>query len=63
MTEENRIFSTKILMISAMMVVTGSINTLAFKFQDKENYKHGLSMTVQMFIGMWLNILLLCFPL
>lgn len=57
------IFTTKILALSGMMVLTGTINTLAFKFQDAEGYKHGLTMTVQMFIGEYFNILILVFPL
>lgn len=57
------IFTTKILALSGMMVLTGTLNTLAFKFQNSYGYKHGLTMTVQMFIGEYLNIIVLVLPL
>ena len=57
------IFTAKILTLSGMMVLTGTLNTLAFKFQNQYNYKHGLTMTVQMFLGEYLNIIILVFPL
>lgn len=57
------IFTSKILGLSGMMVLTGTLNTLAFKFQNQEGYKHGLTMTVQMFLGEYMNVLILCIPL
>ena len=57
------IFTTKILTLSGMMVLTGTLNTLAFKFQMEYDYKHGLTSTVQMFIGEYLNIIVLVLPL
>lgn len=57
------VFTPKVLGISVFMVLTGTINTLAFKFQSLYNYKHGITMTDQMFIGEWLNIFILILPL
>lgn len=59
----NDVFTLKILAISGIMIMTGTINTLAFKYQSYYKYKHGITMTAQMFVGEFLNILILVIPI
>lgn len=48
---------------SLIMVVTGSINALASKFQSNLGFNYGLSITFQMFFGEYLNYLALVIPI
>lgn len=59
----SQIFTPTVLIISGLMLVSGTINTIAFKYEGKYNYKHGLTMTMQMFVGEFLNLLILVLPL
>jgi len=41
------------------MLVSGTMNTLSFKLQNQQGFKHGMVQTAFMFIGEYLNILFL----
>ena len=48
-----------IIICTVVMLVTGSMNSISFKYQNNYGYNHGIFQTSFMFIGEWLNILLL----
>jgi uncharacterized membrane protein len=58
MTEEKSIWTTKVIMATAIMVTAGTMNTISFKFQNKYNYKHTFLQTSLMFVGEYLNLII-----
>ena len=52
------VWSTKVIVATTIMLLSGTMNTLSFKLQNKENFKHGLFQTSLMFVGEWLNIII-----
>jgi len=39
------------------MLTSGTMNTLSFKLQNAQGFKHGMVQTAFMFVGEYLNIL------
>ena len=52
------IFTPKVIFATFMMVVSGTMNTISFKFQNKYDYKHGFLQTSLMFVGEYLNLII-----
>ena len=42
---------------TVIMLTSGTLNTISFKFQNQRHYKHGLVQTLYVFFGEYLNIL------
>ena len=53
---EKTTFTPKVIIATALMLTSGTMNTVAFKYQgDVYNYKHGFVQTAFMFIGEYIN--------
>ena len=52
------IWSPTVITATIVMLVSGSLNSISFKYQGELGFKHGIFQTSFMFIGEWLNILL-----
>lgn len=57
------ILSPAILILALLMVITGTINAIANKSQTHAGFNHPLMMTIEMFLGEYLNMLILVIPL
>ena len=44
-------------MATILMLLTGTMNSLSFKYQGELLFKHGIYQTSFIFIGEWLNVL------
>jgi len=51
-------FTTKVIVATVIMLISGTMNTLSFKLENQQNFKHGMVQTALMFFGEYLNILL-----
>lgn len=49
------IWTPTVIISTVLMLVSGTTNTIAFKYQGTYNYKHGFVQTSFMFIGEYLN--------
>ena len=56
--DKSSIWSTKVIVATAIMVVSGTMNTISFKFQNQYNYKHSFVQTSLMFVGEFLNLII-----
>jgi len=50
-------FTTKVIVATVLMLTSGTMNTLSFKLQNAQGFKHGMVQTAFMFVGEYLNIL------
>lgn len=50
-------FTPKVIIATVLMLVSGTMNTLSFKLQNAQGFKHGMVQTAFMFVGEYLNIL------
>lgn len=56
--KKGSIWTTQVLVATAIMVISGTMNTISFKFQNKYDYKHGFLQTCLMFIGEYFNLII-----
>lgn len=56
--DKSSIWSTRVIVATAIMVVSGTMNTISFKFQNQYNYKHSFVQTSLMFVGEFLNLII-----
>lgn len=56
--EKSSIWTPKIMVATAIMVLSGTMNTISFKFQNSYNYKHTFVQTSLMFVGEFLNLII-----
>ena len=55
-TKKPSMFSPIIILATIGMLLSGTMNTLSFKFQNKEDFRHGMVQSILTFIGEWLNL-------
>lgn len=51
------IWTPTVITATILMLLTGTMNSLSFKYQGELSFKHGIFQTSFMFIGEWLNVL------
>lgn len=56
--KKNTTFTPKVIIATAIMLISGTMNTLSFKLENERNFKHGMVQTGLMFFGEYLNILI-----
>lgn len=56
--DKTSIWTPKVIAATAIMVCSGTMNTISFKFQNSYNYKHTFLQTSLMFVGEYLNLLI-----
>jgi len=49
----------KVIIATIIMLISGTMNTISFKLENEQNFKHGMVQTALMFFGEYLNILFL----
>jgi len=49
----------KVIIATVVMLISGTMNTLSFKLENQQNFKHGMLQTGLMFFGEYLNLLIL----
>lgn len=63
MKPSTSIWSPTVLIATAIMLLSGTMNTISFKFQNGQKFTHGLVQTCLMFIGEFINIVFFAIPL
>ena len=53
------VWTTVTIVATVVMLITGTMNTISLKYQNTRNYKHSMVQTATIFIGEYLNLLIL----
>lgn len=58
MAQEKSIWNATVIVATTVMVISGTMNTISFKFQNAYEYKHTFLQTSLMFVGEYLNLII-----